>query len=161
MAYTHLAGQNGQAISHKPLHDVEARYTIHDPCTMRFENEVQDSIRDLVSLAGGIVVEMNHSGAKTLCCGEGGAVGFRENENKNEWQNRRKNEAGSLPMVTYCAGCTVSLHSPTTKHILDIVFPADAGKKNRLVMPPFTYLNRILFKRKMASHFKISRLGKT
>jgi Fe-S oxidoreductase len=120
---------------------------------MRFESEVQESVRDLISGVGGAVTEMKHSGARTLCCGEGGAVGFKEKQNKVEWQNRRKDEAGSLPMVTYCAGCTISLHSSTTIHILDLIFPPHDGKKNRLVMPPRTYVNRFIFRRKMASYF--------
>jgi len=156
MVYTHLLEQKGPLVPDEQrgaIGAIGARYTIHDPCTMRFESEVQASVRGLISGAGGAVTEMEHSGARTLCCGEGGAVGFKEKENKNEWQSRRKSEAGSLPMVTYCAGCTVSLHSSTTIHILDLIFPDPDEKKNRLVMPPRTYLNRFLFKRKMASYF--------
>lgn len=158
MVYTHLLGQEQQAdLSDQIdiLFKVNDQYTIHDPCTMRFESGVQASVRDLISGAGGVVTEMKHSGARTLCCGEGGAVGFKEKENKIEWQRRRKVEAGMLPMVTYCAGCTVSLHSATTVHILDLIFPIGDRKKNRLTKPPLTYINRFLFKRKMASYFKV------
>lgn len=157
MVYTHLFTQNIQnegAAFPLQLEKREREYTIHDPCTMRFEPEVQESVRRLVSGVGGVVSEMKHSGVRTLCCGEGGAVGFTEKENKVQWQKQRKSEAGSLPLVTYCAGCTVSLHSAATIHILDLLFPDIKNKKNRLIKPPQTYVNRLLFKRKMASYFK-------
>ena len=153
MVYTHLLEKNGGAKYQLPMGTSGDQYTVHDPCTMRFESEVQESVRELISGAGGAVTEMKHSGAQTLCCGEGGAVGFKEKQNKIEWQNRRKEEAGSLPMVTYCAGCTISLQSSTTIHILDLIFPAKCGKNNRLTKPPRTYLNRFFFRRKMASYF--------
>jgi len=154
MAYTHLLPLKRETgCSSKQMDIVNDRYTVHDPCTMRFESEVQASVRDLISGVGGAVTEMKHTRAGTLCCGEGGAVGFKEKENKIEWQSRRKNEAGSLTMVTYCAGCTVALQSPTTIHILDLVFPTDDKKKKRLTKPPLTYLNRFLFRSKMGSYF--------
>ena len=153
MVYSHLLDRKGQFFSGVKKDGLEDSYTVHDPCTMRFESEVQKSVRGLISGAGGTVHEMKHSGARTLCCGEGGAVGFKEKENKDQWQSRRKEEAGSLPMVTYCAGCTVSLHSSSTIHILDLLFPVKGDKNNRLVKPPRTYLNRLLLKRKMASYF--------
>lgn len=153
MAYTHLLPIKGQAGLSKQMGTENNRYTIHDPCTIRFESEVHESIRELISVYGGAVAEMKHSRVRTLCCGEGGAVGFKEKENKIEWQNRRKKEAGSLPMVTYCAGCTVSLDSPNTVHILDLIFPPDDSKKNRLPKPPRTYLNRFFFRKKMDSYF--------
>ena len=153
MIYTHLLEKNGGARPQPQMKALDDQYTVHDPCTMRFDSEVQESVRDLISAVGGAVTEMKHSGAGTLCCGEGGAVGFKEKQNKIEWQDRRKDEAGSLAMVTYCAGCTISLHSSTTIHILDLLFPADDKKKNRSVMPPRTYVNRVLFRRKMASYF--------
>lgn len=157
MAYNHLLPLKGEAgcssTQMDPLFKVSDRYTVHDPCTMRFEPEVQESVRELISAVGGAVTEMKHTGVGTLCCGEGGAVGFKEKENKIEWQSRRKNEAGTLPMVTYCAGCTVAFDSPSTIHILDLIFPLGAKKKNRLTKPPLTYLTRFLFRRKMGSYF--------
>lgn len=153
MVYTHLLVDNGGEKPQAQMAVQSDQYTVHDPCTMRFDSGVQESVRDLISGVGGAVTEMKHSGARTLCCGEGGAVGFKEKENKIEWQNRRKEEAGLLPMVTYCAGCTISLQSSTTIHILDLVFPTKGGKKNRLVKPPRTYLNRFLFRRKMIAYF--------
>ena len=153
MAYTHLLEQKKKSDSNKQVSGIVGQCTVHDPCTMRFEPELQECVRGLISVMGGDVVEMKHSGMQTFCCGEGGAVGFTEKDNKTAWQDRRKNEAGSLPIVTYCAGCTISLHSPTTLHILDLIFPDKDGKDNRLIKPPVTYVNRFLFRKKMTSYF--------
>jgi Fe-S oxidoreductase len=154
MAYTHLSELVQDPDSLQRLQGISTRnYTVHDPCTVRFDAALQKSIRQLISSVGGTVIDMDHSGARTLCCGEGGAVGFVANEKKQSWQKKRKDEAGSLEMVTYCAGCTISLSSHATWHILDLVFPAKNGNRPRLVKPPMTYINRYLFKRKMVRYF--------
>ena len=49
---------------------------IHDPCAIRHEIPVHEAVRALVRNQGLPVEEMPHHGAKTLCCGEGGAAGL-------------------------------------------------------------------------------------
>jgi hypothetical protein len=100
---------------------------------------------------GLVVEEMEHSGEKTLCCGEGGAVGCLSPELPATWTHLRKSEAGGKRMLTYCAGCVNFLGkvSPTS-HILDLVF--DPGKtlsgKVKVSKAPFTYLNRLRLKKR-------------
>jgi len=50
--------------------------TVHDPCAIRFESAIHDAARDLLAQKELQVEEMKHHHTKTICCGEGGSVGF-------------------------------------------------------------------------------------
>ena len=92
---------------------VQGTITIHDSCAVRFEEPVHAAVRDLVSAKGLTIEEMPHHGKKTLCCGEGGSVGFLAPELAKNWGNFRKKEAAGRRIITYCAGCANYLGSLT------------------------------------------------
>jgi hypothetical protein len=125
--------------------------TIHDPCSTRDEHDIQQAVRKLATAKAVRIEEMKHHGKKTLCCGEGGSVSCLVPELSMEWSTRRKKEAQGTTILTYCAGCTGFLGAVTpTHHILDLFFDPQrtlAGKV-KAARPPFTYLNRILLKKK-------------
>jgi len=133
--------------------NINGSATIHDPCSLRFEEPIQSAIRDIVNRQGIAVNEMVHSGKKTLCCGEGGSVGFISPEISNKWSDIRKTEANGNRAVTYCGGCTDKLGKkiPTT-HILDLLFEPQAALSGKVKASkaPLTYLNRLRLK----NHFK-------
>jgi Fe-S oxidoreductase len=123
--------------------------SIHDPCVTRFETPIHEAVRTLIRKRGGTIEEMEHQGAKTLCCGEGGAVGFLFPGLANNWAALRKKEAQGRRMITYCAGCVNHL-SPLSPphHILDLFFqprPTLDGK-NKSSRSPWTYWNRLRLK---------------
>lgn len=124
--------------------------TIHDPCAVRMEKTIHDAVRSLIARTGLEVEEMPHTREKTICCGEGGSVGFFKPELAKTWSNIRKDEAAGRPMLTYCAGCANFLNTLTpTHHILDLLFDPEktmAGK-SKVSQAPFTYLNRLKLKR--------------
>lgn len=126
--------------------------TVHDPCVMRDETGVQEAVRQLSANLGFSLQEMKHSRKKTVCCGEGGSVGFLNEEFVENWGNIRKKEASDKDILTYCAGCSASLSAKglSNRHILDLIYEADTGNEARVSKSPFTYLNRLLLKR----HFK-------
>ena len=116
---------------------------VHDPCPMRNETEVQDCIRGLLEQSGINPVEMKHKKKRTICCGEGGSVGFIKPELSKKWGAIRQEEAGSNTIVTYCAGCAGFLNRVApTLHIADILF--NDGKirqgKSTAASAPMTYL---------------------
>jgi len=123
---------------------------IHDPCVLRNEPDIQASVRKLAKTAGFDVEEMPHSREKTLCCGEGGSVGFVDSVLAQAWANRRKQEASGRRLLTCCAGCANFLNKKTpTDHVLDAVFypdAVDAGTR-KVARAPMTYFNRIRLKR--------------
>ncbi|MBU0994886.1 MAG: VTT domain-containing protein [Proteobacteria bacterium] len=132
---------------------------IHDPCVLRNEKTIQDAVRKLVADRAFIIKEMPHSRKKTMCCGEGGAVGFITPEFSGTWSERRKEEAGNYRLLTYCAGCAGLLNRKIpTDHILDAVFfPQDvAAGKRKFARAPLTYFNRIRLKRYFQKHHPAS-----
>jgi uncharacterized membrane protein YdjX (TVP38/TMEM64 family)/Fe-S oxidoreductase len=130
---------------------VEAVVTIHDPCSVRFEEPIHGAVRDLADGMGLTVQELPHSKLKTLCCGEGGAVGFVSPELSKGWCLQRKEEGQGRMMLTYCAGCVNALKASTpAAHILDLVFEPEEtlSGKVKVSRAPITYLNRLRLKRK-------------
>lgn len=124
--------------------------TIHDSCAVRFQKSIHSAARDLIIKKGLTIEEMKHSGKKTLCCGEGGSVGFLAPDLSENWGFLRKKEADGRRIVTYCAGCSNLLGSLTlTNHILDIIFEPEAAMAGtvKISKAPFTYLNRLRLKK--------------
>ncbi len=125
---------------------------IHDPCSLRFVESVQSAVRDISRKKGLAIFEMKHSERRTLCCGEGGSVGFLAPDLARNWASLRKGEADGRRIVTYCAGCANCLSSITsTSHILDILFEPGAAVsgKAKVSKAPFTYLNRLRLKKQL------------
>ena len=132
---------------------VSGTIAVHDSCAVRYEESIHSTIRDLVVRKGLSVEEMPHSGTKTLCCGEGGSVGFLSQDLAKNWGILRKKESDGKRLVAYCAGCANFLNSLTpTSHIIDLFFePEEAmSGKAKVAKAPFTYLNRL----KLKKHFR-------
>lgn len=146
--YEHLAATTLPATA-----TLSGTVTIHDPCATRNEKRIHTDIRRIAAQKSLTVREMKHHGTKTLCCGEGGAVGCVQPGFSKGWGTRRKEEAGGVRILTYCAGCTHFLGSLNpTSHILDLLFEPEATLAGRVKISkaPWTYLNRLRLK----SHFK-------
>jgi uncharacterized membrane protein YdjX (TVP38/TMEM64 family)/Fe-S oxidoreductase len=125
--------------------------TVHDPCAIRGAEPVHRAVRDLLQRQGLTVEEMTHSGSTTLCCGQGGAVNLLAPDLADSWGRQRRDEAAGRRVVSYCAGCVQALgnHTPAS-HLADLLFTPDqalAGRKKGAAAP-FTYLNRLLLKRR-------------
>ncbi len=107
--------------------------TVHDPCVMREESEIQQNIRNIILKQGFEINEMKHSKSKTICCGEGGSVGFLSPELAGNWSDLRKKEADNKKVITYCAGCANILKSKgvDASHILDLCLKPDETMQGR------------------------------
>ncbi|MDZ7641427.1 MAG: (Fe-S)-binding protein [Desulfurivibrio sp.] len=127
-----------------------SKVTIHDPCPLRHSSELQQAVRRLVASHGLEVKEMKSAGRRTLCCGEGGAVGRVRPELAAHWGKLRREQADGLPVLTYCAGCAGFLHriGLSTIHLADLLAdPVSALKGKSPVSTGLkTYLNRLLCK---------------
>lgn len=128
---------------------------VHDPCAIRYDTNIHEATRRLVVAKGLTVEQMPHEKDETICCGEGGAVGFVVPALAKQWSVLRAKEARGHTIITYCAGCINFLGSLTpTSHLLDLFFEPEATMSGK-VKPskaPITYLNRIRLK----NHFKRS-----
>jgi Fe-S oxidoreductase len=129
-----------------------ATITVHDPCAVRYESGIHAAVRDLCARQGLSLAEMPHHGEKTLCCGEGGSVGFITPELAKKWAALRKDEADASRIVTYCAGCVNFLGAVSpTSHVLDLLFQPEAtmAGKVKVAKSPITYLNRLRLKKRI------------
>lgn len=134
-----------------PRH-ANAEVSVHDPCPLRNDSQVQAAVRSLLTDLGYAVVEMKHHKHRTICCGEGGGVGFVAPHLAQAWTRLRHQEAQSRMVVTYCAGCVGTLRRETpTIHLADLLFRPEAVRNNTLTIarPPMTFINRLLLKQKL------------
>lgn len=128
--------------------------TIHDPCGVRFAAEIHAAARRLISETGLSLQEMKHHGPKTLCCGEGGAVGSLDGNLARHWTEERRQEAQGRTVITYCAGCSHFLGKGLTcHHLLDLIFAPQATLTGRVRVSrsPLTYWQRWRLKNKTAA----------
>lgn len=129
---------------------VNSVVTIHDPCPIRFEESIHVAVRHLITQKGLSIEEMPHSRKRTICCGEGGAVGFISPELSKNWTALRKKEAQGRRIITYCAGCANLLGAVTpASHVLDLLFEPSAtvAGKAKVSKAPITYWNRLRLKK--------------
>jgi len=120
---------------------------VHDPCALRDDLSSQEATRSLLQLLGHRPTAMRHQKEQTLCCGEGGAVGFVQPELAQAWTQKRIAEAAGRPIVTTCAGCsTMFARSTRTIHLADLLFSATQNDKISAATPPMTHLNRLWLK---------------
>jgi uncharacterized membrane protein YdjX (TVP38/TMEM64 family)/Fe-S oxidoreductase len=141
-----------ETLAGHPLPDTKplsGTVTVHDPCAVRFETAVHEATRQIVARLGLTDAGKPHQRSKTLCCGEGGAVGCLSPELAANWRSLSKEETAGRRIVTYCGGCAGFLGAVTpTTHILDLVFEPEAAisGKVKVSRAPFTYWNRIRLK---------------
>lgn len=163
--------QYGKGLSTKSVYEILAEsrnikarqitsaVTVHDPCAVRFEETVHNSVRELIRGEGYSIEEMPHAGSWTLCCGEGGAVGFINPDLAGNWSRLRQEEAAGRKVVTYCAGCANKLAKlGPTLHILDILWDgtADDTGRAKVTKPPFTYWKRLRLKKWFKKHVPVA-----
>lgn len=132
--------------------NIQGDVTIHDPCVIRDEKNIHSAVRNLIERTGLSIKEMEHSAGRTVCCGEGGAVGYVSPDLAKKWGHIRKRESNGLKIITYCAGCAQTLSKfGETIHISDLIFEPEAVLKGKAVgsKSPFTYLERIKLKNKL------------
>lgn len=142
-----------------PDHKRDQTVSIHDPCGLRFNNQVHASVRCLVTQNGLQIEELRHNSRKTICCGEGGSVGCLSPELADNWGNIIKDEAKGGRLLTYCAGCANHMNGLTsTSHIIDFLFDPEAtlAGNAKIAKAPITYLNRLKLKRRFRKEVEAS-----
>jgi NADPH-dependent glutamate synthase beta subunit-like oxidoreductase len=106
--------------------EFSAPITIHDPCSTRYENHIQDSIRDIITKMGGEIQELPMSREKTECCSFGGLMWLANKPVAEKMVQKRISER-ELDYVTYCAMCRdfFARKGKRTLHIFDYIFGAE------------------------------------
>lgn len=86
------------------------KVTFHDPCYLGRHNKEVDAPRDALKSAGALTIEMPRNGAKSFCCGAGGAQMWKEEEQGTARVNvTRFTEAKSTGADTVAVGCPFCL----------------------------------------------------
>lgn len=132
---------------------MDAEFCIHDACQTRFESPVQEGARRLLDARGIKAAELKASKTNTLCCGEGGGVGFVSPFFARSWTDQRLRGFNNKTAICYCAGCTALFSQKTDAvHLLDLVFDSQTLKNGlpETPRPPVTYLNRLALKCRLA-----------
>jgi Fe-S oxidoreductase len=122
---------------------------VHDPCPLRGDRQSQEAARTIVSQLGYTIRPMAHQQNKTLCCGEGGAVGCVQPQLATSWTQKRIAQAQGRTIITTCGGCSAMFARFTAVlHLADLLFGKYVGNspQPKISKPPMTYLNRLLLK---------------
>ena len=98
-------------------------FSLHDSCPVRWEEEIQDSVRTLITRMGYQLEEMKYSRELTRCCGLGGEIALVDLKLARSITESRIEEA-PFDMLTYCASCRESFatYGKPSLHILDLIF---------------------------------------
>jgi len=97
--------------------------TFHDPCYLGRHNNIFDAPREDLKSAGLITIEMPRHGAKSFCCGAGGAQMWKEEEEGAASVNMtRFKEAKATGAKTLAVGC------PFCMTMLNDASNADGGE---------------------------------
>lgn len=103
------------------------RLTVHDSCSDRASGAIGTAVREM--LAGYVLVEMEHSGSQTICCGSGGLVSCVDPDLSAARAQTRVDEfraSGADRMVTACVNCSHRLGAAARPgdvlHYLELVF---------------------------------------
>ena len=84
----------------------DLKVTFHDPCYLGRHNKIFDAPRDALQSAGALTIEMPRHGAKSFCCGAGGAQMWKEEEAGSSRVNEaRYQEAKATGAETVAVGC--------------------------------------------------------
>jgi Fe-S oxidoreductase len=96
-----------------PPEDERVQITYHDPCYLGRHNGEYDAPRELLAaLPEAELVEMEHNGAQSMCCGGGGARMWTEESIGTRINSARMDEAeatGAATVATACPFCAIML----------------------------------------------------
>lgn len=86
------------------------KITFHDPCYLGRHNQIFDAPRQVLKQTGAATLEMPRHGAKSFCCGAGGAQMWKEEEAGTERVNAaRFQEARASGAQLLAVGCPFCL----------------------------------------------------
>lgn len=110
-----------------PLGRLDTRVTYHDPCDLGRGGGVFNDPRELLRAVPGLeLVEMEHHGRHSLCCGGGGNLEMIDPKLSSDMAARRVAEAqatGAEIVVTSCQQCvrTLATHVRRNKVALEVI----------------------------------------
>jgi NADPH-dependent glutamate synthase beta subunit-like oxidoreductase len=106
-----------------------ATVAIHDACTTRHDEEIQESVRHLLGKLNVKVSELKDNRSLTTCCGYGGLMSFANPEVAAKVVTRRIHESAA-DYLTYCAMCrdNFAAKGKQSYHLLELICGSDNGE---------------------------------
>ena len=107
---------------------IQYEVAVHDACSTRYDESVQENIRCILRKLGVHVTELGNKRHLTTCCSYGGLMSFVNPEVAGKVVGRRIGES-NIDYVTYCAMCrdNFSARGKRALHILDLIWAPDQG----------------------------------
>jgi glutamate synthase (NADPH) small chain len=101
-------------------------YSIHDACSTRYNQKLQDSVREIIISLGYEIEELKYSKEKTKCCGYGGLAYYANKEQGEDFIKERIQES-NRDYVAYCSMCRdlFASQGKRTLHLLDLIYGED------------------------------------
>ena len=108
-----------------PPHDayLDRMATIHDSCPDRKDGIFAEQVRKHLQACGLHMVEMEHAGAETICCGSGGQLRHYYEDFAEELKHKRLQEAQAVQvelMVCYCSSCLLNYNQFFNEHSIEV-----------------------------------------
>ena len=127
--------------------------SIHDPCTTRYEREIQDSVRNLVSKMGVQIEELPLNRERTECCSYGGLMWLANRKLAQKTVLRRIHQS-EYDYLTYCAMCRDFFvkSGKASLHLVDLLFHPDSFEVRKGTPAPdfsMRHENRSKLKKKL------------
>ncbi|MCE1252452.1 MAG: 4Fe-4S dicluster domain-containing protein [Anaerolineae bacterium] len=131
--------------------------TIQDPCSTRYEPEIQDSVRRILNRLGYQINELTLSREKTECCSYGGLMWLSNRKLAADVINKRI-VLSPLDYLTYCVMCRdfFASEGKASMYLLDVLFdPAGAQARALIKGPGYStrHENRARLKKRLLKTF--------
>lgn len=145
--------QQGLPVAQQPQPGaVHSPLAVHDPCSTRYESQIQDSVRNILRRLGYNFHELPLNREKTECCSYGGLMWLAHPKLAAEAAQRRVAESPD-DYVTYCAMCRdfFARQGKPTLHLLDLIYGVDLESLAHRSGPGYSqrHENRARLKRKL------------
>lgn len=129
---------------------------VHDACTTRYESQIHDSVRNLLTKLGVEVEELQNNRERTECCGYGGLMLYANRELSNQTLKRRIDQSTS-DYLAYCSTCKDMFVAggKRTFHILDLIYGAPEDEQLHQKVPGYSRRrqNRASVKHRLLERF--------
>lgn len=100
--------------------------SIHDSCSFRQKPQVHAAVRSLLNKMDTQIVESDHSGTRSVCCGDN----FYPHLPIEEVTRLQKRRAAQMPcqeVAVYCVSCikSMAIGGKTPRHMVDLILGED------------------------------------
>lgn len=103
---------------------IDLDIALHDPCPIRKEDIIHDSVRSILKASGYKYQEFDNCRSRTICCGASGMMMARNPVLAKALMTKRANSTKSSRIVSYCESCVQSMivGGKESLHLLDLLF---------------------------------------